>query len=170
MKTNSIPLDELSPNELGHIWLWEYVPSKDGRLWVKPIKTNKTKKFSGRIAGCEVTLADGTGNSAFIEGIDIETPEFSRHNRELILWIPKLGWFRLAQYFDSNEIKAIRGDEVLCDALGKSLDEVFPISFDLRDRSSIDSHCLTGTFEHNPSWGLSGAEVMQILVDELSLS
>ena len=168
MKTNSIPLDELNPNELGHIWLLEYVPSKDGRLWVKPIKTNETKKFSGRIAGCEVTLADGTQNSAFIEGIDIETPKFSKHHRTLILWIPASGWFQLAKYYSNDELKAICGDEVLCNVLGKSLDEVFPISFDLRDRSSIDSPCLTGTFEHNPSWGLSGAEVMQILVDELS--
>ncbi|MCX7112818.1 MAG: hypothetical protein NTX45_22405 [Proteobacteria bacterium] len=170
MNIDGIPLEDLRPDDFSEFWLFEYIPSKDGRLWVKPVKAKKIKKFTGRIVASKVILADNSYCSALILGINIETPEFSRHNRELILWIPKLGWFRLAQYFDSNEIKAIRGDDVLCDALEKSLDQVFPISFDLRDRSSIDSPCLTGTFEHDPSWGLSGAEVMQILVDELSQS
>lgn len=168
MKTNSIPLDELKPEELNVVWLWEYTPSKDGRLWVKPIKTTKTKKFSGRIAACEVVFADGSRHTAMIEGIDIETPEFSKHHRELILWISTHGWFRLAQYYCNDDVKAICGDEVLCKIVNKSLNEVFPIKFDLRDRSSIDSTCLSGAFEHNPSWGLSGADVMKILVEELA--
>jgi hypothetical protein len=41
-----------------------------------------------------------------------------------------------------------------------------PIKFDLRDRSPVGSPCLTGGFEHNPAWGLSRPDVMELLVRE----
>lgn len=162
------PLEDVTPEDIELCWLWSFVPSKDGRLWLKPVKINKTDKFFDRLAGCKVIFADGTSCTAFIAGIDLEVPQFSKHNRELHLWIEGRGWFQLAQYFDSAELKASCGDEVLCELLGKRLDEVFPIAFDLRNRAKSDSPCLSGRFEHNPPWGITRQEVMELLVKEMS--
>ncbi|WP_156117495.1 hypothetical protein [Collimonas arenae] len=161
-------LRDVTPDDICKNWLWQYVPSKDGELWVKPIHVKKTDKFSQRLAGCQVTLADGSSMWALIEGINVETPEFSKHNKELIIAIDNYGWFRLAQYFDSRELKEIRGPEILCDLLGKKIDEVFPVEFDLRDRAKVDSSCLRGKFEVDPVWGMAQSDVMMILVRELA--
>jgi hypothetical protein len=167
MKNSTRPLNSLQPDDVKKNRLWEFVPSKDGELWVKSIASRKTKKFSGRLVSCQVTFANDSRHWALIEGIDIDTPEFSRHNREIRLFVEGCGWFHLAQYFDNEEIKKYRGESVLSEMMGLSVDEIFPIEFDVRELSSVDSSCLSGTFEVNPGWGLSKADVMALLVQEL---
>lgn len=160
-------LQEITPVDLESYWLWEFVPSKDGDLWVKPIRTSKTSKFSGRLVACQVTFADASTHPALLQGIDLEAPEYSRHNRELLLWVEARGWFCLAQYFDGTELQETRGPEVLAKLVGKRTSEIFPIHFDIRHRSTIDSSALIGEFEMAPVWGLPRSEIMDILVREL---
>jgi hypothetical protein len=168
MKFAKIKLAALTPDHLEVNWLWQFVPAgSDGDLLLKPVKVRQTQQFTGRLAACKVRLADGSAVWGLIEGLDLATPEFLRHNRELYLWTGASGWFHLAQYFDSNAIKAIQGPEVLCGVLGKPLDQIFPIQFDLSARSTVESTCLHGSFEVEPAWGLSQADVMAVLVREL---
>jgi hypothetical protein len=162
----AVPLDTLLPKDVQHNWLWQYVPSRDGRLWVKPVELAKARQFAARLAGTTVELADGSRHVAFIDGLALDTPEFCKHFRELVIWVDGFGWFRLARYNDSEEIRREQGDEVLARLFKRPLKKVFPIKFDLRDRSSVDSPCLTGAFEHNPAWGLSRPDVMGMLVRE----
>lgn len=162
-RLNDLTLDAVMKN-----WLWKYVPSEDEDLWVKPVRSNKASKLAGRLVADQVILADGTSMIALLDGIDPEVPQFSKHNRELIIWIDGYGWFRLARYFDNEDAKHDRGDNVLCNLLKKPIHDVFPIKFDIKNRSSIDSPCLEGAFEHDPDWGLTQREVMGILVREIS--
>jgi hypothetical protein len=162
----AVPLDTLLPKDVQHNWLWQYVPSRDGRLWVKPVELAKAKQFAGRLAGTTVELADGSRHVALLDGLALDTPEFCKHFRELVIWVDGFGWFRLARYNDSEEIRREQGDEVLARLLKRPLKKVVPIKFDLRDRSPADSPCLTGAFEHNPAWGLSRPDVMKLLVRE----
>lgn len=169
MNTHPVKLTDLRPIDLQKTWLWTVVASRaDGALRLKPETLAKTDKFKGRLIASQVSLADGTKLSALIEGIDPEAPGFSRHNKELYVWVDGHGWFQLAQYFVSEELKAVRGDDVLCRILQKPIQDVFPIHFDVRHRAKTESPCLIGSFEHNPSWGLTQYQVMEILVEEIS--
>lgn len=167
MKKSVIKLKDLSVDKIKRVWLWEYVPSRDGELTVCPINVKKTKKFSGRLVSSEVNFSDGTSAWALIDGIDMDVPLFSMHNRELILWIDSYGWFRLARYFDSAALVRDRGPLVLSKLIEKNESDIFPISFDIRSRSLIDSPCLVGEFHIKPDWGLTQAAIMKLLVDEL---
>jgi len=165
---NPVELHDVSVDELSEVWLYQFVPSTSGEPMVVPVNTKKTDKFSGRLVACEVTFANESKHWALIEGLDLEAPEFSRHNREIRIFVRSHGWFHLAQYFDGEAIKQVRGETVLAEKLGLSLGEIFPIHFDVRNRSKTDSDCLHGFFEVNPKWGLPRAEVMALLVKELS--
>jgi hypothetical protein len=170
MASKSKRLREIKPKDLEEYWLWRSVPAKsDGELRVRPVKVEKTTKgFSaGSLAATKVKCADGSQYWALIEGIHPDKPEFSKHNRELRLFVDGFGWFQLAQYFDSDEYRHKHGENVLCTLLGKTIEDVFPISFDLSDKSDSGSPCLVGTFEINPAWGLAREEIMNLLVMEL---
>lgn len=166
MSVNSIRLSELTPDVLHKDWLWQFTPSKDGELWIKPTRLKTSKKFESRLVGCAVTMADGTKADALLEGIDLEVPNFSKHNRALIIWIDGYGWFSLCHYYSSDALQNECGPNVLCQLLGKAISDVYPIQFDIRSRSPVESPALSGAFEISPSWGLALPEVMEILVKE----
>lgn len=166
MITNEIRLKDLSPDNLNFQQLWVYTPSKDGELWIKPAKKNH--KLGNKIIPTMVNFNDGTSHSALIEGIDIELPEFSKHNRKITIWIESYGWFALALYNDSEAYKDLCGDLVLSKLCHKTINQIFPIYFDLRKQLKIDDNCLFGYFEHNPTWGITSKEKMKILMNELS--
>lgn len=168
MKKTRIEVKDLTPDDLVSNWLYKFVPSRSGALTVVPVYVKKTAKFAGKMVACKVEFANKSEHWALIEGLDLEVPEFSRHHREIHIFLNDSGWFQLAQYFDGPAIKAIRGEEVLARKMGLSLSEIFPIHFDVRDRSNINSDCLRGDFEINPTWGRSLAEIMSLLVEEIS--
>ncbi len=160
-------LENITPVMISDWWLWKWYPSKDGKPWLQSKKAGKSTKYSNCLVWTQVLLADGTEHAALIWGIDLDAPEFSKHNRELYLWINSYGWFQLAQYWDNEAIKNIRWNEVLCGLLNKSLDSIFPIYFNLQNIMHADSPCLTGFFEHHPIWAKSESEIMEILVHSL---
>lgn len=162
---NEIRLKDLSPENLNLQQLWTYTPSKDGALWIKPSKKNRT--LENKLIATNVQFSDGTFHPALIEGIDIEFPEFSKHNRQITIWIPNYGWFQLALYNDSDACKKLYGELVLSKLFNKSVNQIFPIYFDLRNQLNIDDNSLFGYFEHNPSWGITREEAISILVKEL---
>lgn len=168
-KNEAIKLTDLRPADVERAWLWQFVPAgDDGVLRLKPVKAGRTaKKFHARDVGAMVELADGSRMPALIEGISLDVPEFSRHNRQLILWIEDHGWFALAQYFVNDDVQAERGPHVLCGLLKKDVEQVFPIRFDISARSDIPAACLAGAFEPAPAWGLPQEEVMGLLVREI---
>lgn len=168
MSATALKINQLHPDMLVGTWLWHISPAdRDGVLKLKPVKLKKTDKFSNRLIGTEVLFADGSKNWALIEGIDMDCPEFSRHNRQIYLWINSYEWFHLAQYFDSAEVKSERGEKLLSKKIDKSLESIFPISFDIRHFAKTYSSCLQGTFEINPRWGISRDEQIDILMREL---
>lgn len=117
----AVPLETLAPQDVRRNWLWQYVPSIDGRLWVKPLGQAKIRRFAARLAGTSVELADGSRHVALIDSLSLDTPEFCKHWRELLLWVDGFGWFRLARYNDSAELRRERGDAVLARRLGRPL-------------------------------------------------
>jgi hypothetical protein len=89
-----VPLDTLLPKYVQHNWLWQYLPCRDGRLWVKPVELAEARQFAARLAGITVELAGGSRHVEFIDGLALDTPEFCEH-RELVIWVDGFGWFRL---------------------------------------------------------------------------
>lgn len=166
MKMQPKPLKEITPADLDEYKVWQYSPSKDGNTWLKPITSRKISKFSNKLVASQVKLANGSKLYALISGVDPETPIFSKHNRQLILYVNN-EWFELAKYYASTDVKKICGEDVLSKKLNMEIKDIFPIYFDVKDVTDVNSECLTGFFEVSPAWGLARGEIMEILVNEL---
>lgn len=169
MKAVNIILSDLVEADLSRSVLWKYLPSRGGRLLVRAVKAKKNESLKGYLISGQFRLTNGLLFWGLLDGIDLELPRHSLHNRGLRLLLPDGGWFELANYNDSDDVKLIRGPDALASKIGLNVDEVFPVSFDFRVRADCDSPLLFGTFEPNPEWGLTRSEVMEILVNELDL-
>jgi hypothetical protein len=71
----AVPLETVRPEDVLENWLWEFVPSRDGRHWVKPVKLPRTRKFSGRLAG-----GGGSGSGRPQEAQALDGPKSGRRS------------------------------------------------------------------------------------------
>ena len=79
--------------------------------------------------GTQVRLANGSHVRATIGNVDVAHPRATQHF--LFLSIERGGeWFHLARYFDFDF--TTHGPEALARFLGLPVDDVFPISVDIR--------------------------------------
>ena len=139
--------------------VWKY--SRHGDTAIQPVMKLPCKTLNGRIVGTQVELADGTTVWALLGNIDTENPAFSKHI--MTVSIESCGnWFFLARYhdYDYNE----HGPANLSEWLGKSLDQVFPITFDIQNLFIGKSAALKGTIEKEPSERLSRAEIIAMAI------
>jgi len=108
-----------------------------------------------------VRLANGSQRWALIGNIDTGNPRSTEHF--LILSIDRDGkWFTLARYHDFDYADC--GPEVLSRFLELTVDEIFPISFDVRPYTEGDPAALVGTITKEPRERRSEAELMAMAV------
>ena len=129
----SIPISDLLR---GGVWEFDTDhESTHNGTWVLRIAALPTSTLANRVAALNVKLADGTLVPATIGNVDVKNPRLTRIFLSLSLLCPSKEWFHLARHFDVEYDRC--GPTALAQALGKPLDLVFPISYDL-------SHLLIG--------------------------
>jgi hypothetical protein len=167
MKKASFILNCLDESELIRNSLWRYVPARDdGQLRVRPIQRSRVGMFQGVLISGKVSFSGGLSFWGMLDGISLDSPRFSFHNKVLRLMLHNCEWFELAKYNDPEAIKASRGPAVLSEKLGLSLNEIFPISFDFRRQAQCENSLFVGSFEVSPSWGLTRSEVIDLIFIE----
>jgi hypothetical protein len=119
------------------------------------------QNLSGHLVGTELSLAGGQRICRFLGNVKVHDPKFNEHFMEASLWHDGK-WFNLARYHDFDAVK--RGPQALADFLGMPLDEVFPISYDIRGLSLGDAGSLVGRIEKEPRERLTRAEVIRMAV------
>jgi hypothetical protein len=130
MIENLKPVESLTVPDLEANPVWQYANSDGvGETIVRPVKKIPVKNLTGKVVGAQVRFANGSQAWALIGNVDVANPRFTEHF--LTLSIKHGGrWFALARYHDHDF--ADRGPEALARFLGIRVDDIFPISVDVR--------------------------------------
>ena len=139
--------------------VWKYRRGRD--MTIAPEKKLPCTSLDGRIVGTQVELADRTMVWAFLGNIDTANPAFSEHFLTLSIDVDG-NWFHLARYHDIDYSR--NGPSALSKRLGKSIDEVFPITYDIGRVFNGESDALKGKIEKEPRNRLTRDEIIAMAV------
>jgi hypothetical protein len=129
--------------------------------WVAPLKARRSSGLAGMVVGTRVRLADGRSRWALVGNVDVEDLRRTEHFLTLSLFVGGR-WFTLARYHDLGV--ATRGPRALAAALGRPVDQVFPIAYDLRSCVRGDFPALTGGVNREPRERLSRPALIALAV------
>jgi len=121
-------------------------------------------QFSGlmsRIVGTRIRFANGDYAWALIGNLDTNNARMNDHF--VTLSVGRNGnWFGLARYHDVDYHQ--RGPNALTHFLGLSVDEVFPITYDVRKYAAGEANALAGTVARKPRVRLTKAKLMALSI------
>jgi hypothetical protein len=106
----------------------------------------------------------GSSVWAIIGNLDIKNAQ--KNEQFVLLSIERKGkWFRLERYFDFKYRE--HGREALARFLGLSVDEAFPIAYDVRKYAKEEANALASTVPKKPRVRLTKAELVALAVPEV---
>ena len=143
--------------------VWMFTGSdRKGETVVRPVGRLPVTSLSGKILGTTVTLANGSDVWALLGNIDQNNARLSEHY--LTISIERAGrWFHLARYFDVDYAR--RGPEALATFLSLPPEQLFPITYDVRNYvSGGDPAALCGAIPRLPRKRLSIEELAALAV------
>lgn len=124
-------LPDLSIRDLEKNPVWEFVHEEEtdgAAISARPVMESPISHAQNRFIGTIVTLNNGSRYWATLGNIDLNNCK-STHHFLLISFVREGKWFNLARYHDFDY--ATRGPQGLADFLGLSIENVFPISYDI---------------------------------------
>jgi hypothetical protein len=162
MKTEFLLVEELRPADIKSHAVWQYVNVDAlGETAVRPVKKLPVSDLNGKLVGTQVRLANGHLPWALLANIDAYNARLTEHF--LTIAIERDGaWFHLARYHDLDF--ATNGPEALASFLGLRVDEVFPITYDLRHFVKDAPVFLYGRILKEPREKLTRAEIIALAV------
>jgi hypothetical protein len=136
--------------------VWEFLNDDElGEMMMQPVEMIPVETLDNRLIGTLVRLANGSQVWAFIGNFDVANPRATQHF--MTLSIERNGkWFHLARYFDFDFTD--RGPDALARFLGLSVDDVFPISVDIRRYVQGNPAALAFTVPKEPQEKLTREE------------
>lgn len=152
----------LSVVDLGKCPVWKFAQSDDdGEPLVLPVSKVPVSSLAGKLIGTKVRLGNGTEAWAVIGNVDGNNRRLNQHF--VAISIEREGhWFHLARYHDREY--GDYGPEQLSRFLNLSVDDVFPISYDLRAYAVGDPDALRGTIPREPLERLTRAQVIALAI------
>ena len=154
----------IGPKLLAKYPVWEFLNDDEhplGDTAMQPVSDLPTRQFDGRIFGTIVTLADGSLFPATIADLNFGPKKYRSHFRSLTLFA-KGKRFHLANYFQLRYQE--QGPAALAAFLGKTTEEVFPISYDISDIAVGPSDVVRGQFKAEVKDPIPRHRLMEITV------
>jgi len=152
-------VDTISIEDILAYPVWKF--SKQEPFLITPVKKTPCKNLTGRIVGTEVVLADGTRVWALIGNIDPENTQLTEHFITISI-LSNNKWFHLSRYHDYDYKD--NGPEKLSEFLKKSIEDIFPISYDIRTILKAESSAAYGKIQKEPNKKLSREEIIALAV------
>lgn len=155
-------VEELTVSDLETFRVWQYVNNDSaGETKVRPIRKVPAKSLTGKIVGSKVMLNNREEIWAILGNIDANNPRLSEHF--LTVSIERNGkWFTLSRYHDYDY--AVNGPEGLATFLNLSVDQIFPINYDISKYAIGVPAALSGIILKEPREKLSRAEIVALAV------
>jgi hypothetical protein len=153
-------IDTLTVGDISEFPVWRFVHGEED-VSLEPVRRLPCRDLAGKIAGVQLTLADGARVWGIIGNFDPANPRLNEHF--VTASIESNGsWFHLARYHDHDYDQ--RGPAALAAFLGRQLDSVFPISFDLTGIVQGEAESLKGAIPKEPEQRLTRAEIIALAV------
>lgn len=149
---------KLTVDDIKNHPVWEF--SSNGRS-VIPIRSLPVKCLTGRAVGVEVTLANQTRIWAILTNVSLDTPEYNPHLTSARLDVSG-EWFDLGRYFDADYED--RTPRHFSELMGLSVNEAFPISYDLSSVAIGTQESLVGEIPAVVERQLPLSELMKFVV------
>jgi hypothetical protein len=161
MIENIKPAESLTVADFQAHPVWEFLNDDEiGETMVQPVEKLPVESLDNRLIGLQVRLANGSRIWALIGNFDITNQRAIQHF--LTLSIDRNGkWFHLARYHDSGF--PAEGPEALARFLGLHVDDVFPISVDVRRYVRGDPTALTPIVLKEPKEKLTREEIRALI-------
>ncbi len=155
-------VDQLTVDDLRTHAVWQYTTNRAGdETCVRPVKRTPVASLTGKVVGTEVVLANRKKVWALLGNIDAENPRLTAHF--LTLSVEHQGrWFHLARYHDPDYKK--RGPGHLAAFLELAVNEVFPVSYDLRKFAKGHPLALRGAIPKEPKEKLTRDQIIALAV------
>jgi hypothetical protein len=160
MIDNVKPVESLTVDDFRAHPVWEYLNDDEiGETMTRPVEKLPVETLENRIVGTPVRLANGLEVWGSFGNFDVEDPRATQHF--LALSIERRGeWFHLACYhhFDFKS----HGPEALARFLDLGVDDVFPITVDVRRYVRGDPVALTAIVLKEPQERLTQEELFAL--------
>jgi hypothetical protein len=156
------PILSLQISDLEKHPVWQFVTNDEAdETAVRPVKRLPVSSLLGKVVGSRVRLANGNYVWALIGNLDTKNARMNEHFVTLIF--ERNGeWFELERYFDPKYRQ--RGPTALARFLGLSVDDIFPISYDLRKHVKGNPAALSGSVLREPRVRLTRQELIAMAV------
>jgi hypothetical protein len=128
---------------------------------VRPVKRLPITSLIGRVVGSQVRLANGDHVWALIGNVDVGNSRLTQHFLSMSVFREGRSC-PLARYFDPDYER--HGPVALAEFLQLPVDDVFPISYDIRASAIGDPAALAGSIEKEPRERLTRAQVIALAV------
>jgi hypothetical protein len=160
MIENIKPAESLTVADVEAHPVWEFLNDDEiGETMVEPVKMIPVETLDNRLVGTQVRLANGLEVWGLIGNFDVKHPRATRHF--LTLSIERGGkWFFLARYHDVDFTSGC--PEALARFLGLGVDDVFPITVDVRRFVRGDPAALTAIMLKEPQERLTREELLAL--------
>lgn len=162
MKPIPKPVEDLRECDLVACPVWQYANDDElGETVVRPVRRTPVTSLSGRLVATHVKLASGELIWATIENIDLQDVRLNEHYLTIaLLWKGK--WFTLARYHDPDARS--HGPSALARFLGKRIEDVFPIHYDISDHAKGPREVVKGVVNAEPKTRLTRSQIIALAV------
>jgi|SRR5665213_1795131 len=160
MIENIKPAESLTVDDFRVHPVWEYLNDDEiGETMTRPVERLPVETLENRLVGTQFRLANGSEVWGLLGNFDVTNPRANQHFPTLS--IERSGeWFHLANYhhFDFKS----HGPEALARFLGLGVDDVFPITVDVRRYVRGDPVALTAIVLKEPQERLTQEELFAL--------
>ncbi len=152
-------LEDITVRDISEHAVWKFTNSSHDDLEVESVAKTTFENLDGLIIGTKVTFSDDSVHWALIQNISLTEQLLNDH---FVTTTIARGdeWFPLARYHDVTF--ETYGPVQLASFMGKSVAEIFPISYDLREVLHSDSPRLVGSIADTPAVRLTEDELISL--------
>ena len=160
MNENIKPAEALTVADFQAYPVWEFLYDDEiGETMVRPVEKLPVESLDNSVIGTQVRLANGSQVWASFGNFDVTNPRATQHFLDIS--IERGGkWFYLARYHDVGFTS--HGPEALARFLGLGVDDVFPITVDVRRYVRGDPAALRAIVLKEPREKLTDEELWAI--------
>jgi hypothetical protein len=157
------PVDHLTAEDFAKFPVWRFTGSDvPDEPYVTPVRRLPVKRLSGCIVGCPIHLANEMVLTGSLGNIDTTNARLTEHFLTLSVYRSDGSLFHLARYHDFDVSE--RGPVALTAFLGLSLEDVFPISYDVSSIVTGPPEVVRGTITAGPRERLARAQIIELAV------
>ena len=155
-------LEDLGPDDFLAFPVWEFALDQEGagETLMRPVTDLPADHMLTRIVGTKATLADGSKLWIGLENLDPGSAYKTKHLLSVAVFNGQ-EWFPLDRYHD-YDLKN-HGPHALARFLGKTVEQVFPIRYDVTSCVVGPADALRGFIESDPQDKLTREQVLDLV-------